>query len=70
MTVFHIVQETKFNEDFARLSPDGHWTAYTSDESGRLEIYVQKSHPPAANGKCPSRAVWFLDGGATESNSS
>jgi eukaryotic-like serine/threonine-protein kinase len=23
-----------------RISPDGHWVAYASDESGRLEIYV------------------------------
>ncbi len=25
----------------ARLSPDGHWLAYASDESGRYEVYVQ-----------------------------
>ena len=32
---------TEFNERQARFSPDGHWVAYTSDESGRDEIYVQ-----------------------------
>ena len=32
---------TPFNETSARFSPDGHWIAYTSDESGRWEIYVQ-----------------------------
>ncbi len=25
-----------------RLSPDGHWMAYVSDESGRFEVYVQR----------------------------
>jgi Tol biopolymer transport system component len=28
-------------EWFARFSPNGHWVAYSSDESGRSEIYVQ-----------------------------
>jgi Tol biopolymer transport system component len=32
---------TPFNEGAARFSPDGHWLAYTSDESGRPEIYAQ-----------------------------
>ena len=30
-----------FNEFSGRLSPDGHYLAYVSDESGREEIYVQ-----------------------------
>ena len=29
-----------FNEDQAALSPNGRWLAYTSDESGRNEVYV------------------------------
>jgi dipeptidyl aminopeptidase/acylaminoacyl peptidase len=32
---------TPFNEGLARVSPDGRWLAYMSDESGRREIYVQ-----------------------------
>ena len=32
---------TQFNESAPRFSPDGRWLAYTSDESGRYEIYVQ-----------------------------
>ena len=32
---------TEFGEVYARVSPDGHWLAYTSDESKRNEIYVQ-----------------------------
>jgi eukaryotic-like serine/threonine-protein kinase len=32
---------TPANEDSGRFSPDGKWIAYTSDESGRNEVYVQ-----------------------------
>jgi serine/threonine protein kinase len=31
---------TKFNEAFGRLSHDGRWVLYVSDESGRNEVYV------------------------------
>ena len=31
----------KYNEVQGVVSPDGRWIAYTSDESGRYEIYVQ-----------------------------
>ena len=30
-----------FNAGGARFSPDGHWVAYVSDESGRNEVYVR-----------------------------
>jgi serine/threonine protein kinase/Tol biopolymer transport system component len=32
---------TEFNEHQAQFSPDGKWIAYTSDESGAQEVYVQ-----------------------------
>jgi Tol biopolymer transport system component/predicted Ser/Thr protein kinase len=32
---------SEFNETQGRFSPDGHWIAYVSDESGRSEVYVQ-----------------------------
>jgi len=32
---------TPLNESVPRFSPDGHWLAYISDESGRFEVYVQ-----------------------------
>ena len=32
---------TRHREDFGRVSPDGSWIAYESDETGRLEIYIQ-----------------------------
>ena len=33
--------ETPFREVEAKFSPDGHFIAYSSDESGRKEVYVQ-----------------------------
>ena len=33
---------TEFNERSGQFSPDGHWIAYTSDESGSDEIYVRE----------------------------
>jgi Tol biopolymer transport system component len=33
--------QTPFHENFPFLSPDGRWMLYTSDESGRPELYVQ-----------------------------
>jgi Tol biopolymer transport system component/predicted Ser/Thr protein kinase len=32
---------TEFHESEACFSPDGHWVAYTSDESGQYEVYVR-----------------------------
>jgi eukaryotic-like serine/threonine-protein kinase len=32
---------TEHNETNARFSPDGQWIAFTSDESGQLEVYIQ-----------------------------
>jgi hypothetical protein len=31
---------TEFDENYGGFSPDGRWVAYSSDESGRLEVYV------------------------------
>lgn len=33
--------QTQFNERAPAFSPGGHWLAYSSDESGRYEVYVQ-----------------------------
>ena len=42
---------TRFNEERATLSPDGRWVAYTSDERGTNEVYVQSFLPsPSARG--------------------
>jgi Tol biopolymer transport system component len=37
-----------FDEGAARISPDGRWLAYHSDETGRFEIYLQ-SFPTLGN---------------------
>jgi Tol biopolymer transport system component len=36
-----LVVGSKFNEVGARLSPDGRWLAYLSDETGLPQVYVQ-----------------------------
>jgi len=41
--------QTKFSETHGDLSPDGHWIAYASDESGTMEVYVRPF--PAGSGK-------------------
>jgi hypothetical protein len=40
---------TEFNELMGQLSPDSHWMAFTSDRSGRREVYVRPF--PAADGE-------------------
>jgi Tol biopolymer transport system component len=57
---------TQFNEQSARLSPDGRWIAYTSDESGRDEVYVQSfpvtgSKVQVSNGGAAA-PIWRRDG--------
>ena len=60
------VLETNFNETNAQFSPDGKWIAYQSDESGRVEIYVQPFPGPgrkvriSVNGGVQAR--WRRDG--------
>src|SRR4029077_18250032 len=39
---------TPSNESVPSFSPDGHWLAYISDESGRYEVYVQPYPGPGA----------------------
>ncbi|MCI0442943.1 hypothetical protein L0244_04000, partial [bacterium] len=38
--------QTEFNESDGRISPDVKWLSYTSDESGRREVYVQTFPSP------------------------
>ncbi len=39
---------SSFNEQAPRISPDGRWLAYISDESGRYEVYVRPFPGPGA----------------------
>jgi Tol biopolymer transport system component len=43
--------QTPFNETDARFSPDGHWVAYVSNETGSTEVYVTRF--PGPTGKWP-----------------
>jgi len=60
------VLQTEFSETEARVSPNGGWLAYSSNESGRTEVYVRSF--PATGTKRPispgggSEPVWRRDG--------
>jgi Tol biopolymer transport system component len=41
--------DSPFEEAHAQFSPDGRWVAYTSNESGRPEVYIQSF--PIGGGK-------------------
>lgn len=57
---------TPANETAARISPDGHWVAYTSDESGRPEVYLDSYPKPGQRVTVSSgggvHPVWRGDG--------
>ena len=52
-----VLGETPGTTGQGQFSPDGHWVAYTSNESGQSEIYVIP-FPPATNG-----SRWLLSKG-------
>lgn len=58
---------TQFDERTGQISPDGRWMAYTSNESGQLEVYVS-TFPEPNRGKWPvsvgggAQAMWRRDG--------
>ena len=60
--------QTAADENDARFSPDGKWIAYTSDESGMTEVYVQLYPPTGAKLQVSTdpapfpRARWSSDG--------
>lgn len=41
---------SQFREDMGKISPNGRWIAYCSNESGRNEIYVRAFDPAGAGG--------------------
>jgi Tol biopolymer transport system component len=60
------ILQSSFSERWGRLSPDGRWLAYASDESGREEVYVVSYPGPGgkvlvstAGGSFPQ---WRADG--------
>ena len=58
---------TPFQEGAARFSPDGHWLAHVSDESGRPEVYVQSYPGPGGKWQISTdggtEPVWSRNGG-------
>jgi serine/threonine-protein kinase len=57
---------TEFQESQPRLSPDGRWLAYTSDESKRKEIHVVSFPQPGGKWQISTEGgqspVWSRDG--------
>jgi Tol biopolymer transport system component len=73
-----LLADPKFNAGSGRISPDGRWIAYDSDESGRTEVYVRpfpavesgRSQISAEGGCCPfwsrsGRELFFTTSGST-----
>lgn len=56
-------QQTRFDENNARFSPDGRWIAFQSDETGRSEIYVRGFTPPGNSGGAGGKWLVSKDGG-------
>jgi len=60
------VASSRFNERQGQFSPDGRWVAYTSDESGRSEIFVQPFPGPGTKTQVSTaggaRVRWRSDG--------
>jgi Tol biopolymer transport system component len=60
------IAATRFLEYAPRFSPDGHWIAYSSDQSGKSEVYVQAF--PALGARYPvtngggTAPLWASDG--------
>lgn len=61
-----VLAHSEFDRDNPRISPDGHWIAYNSLESGRWEVYVaafpsfQEKRQVSASGGC--QPLWRKDG--------
>jgi Tol biopolymer transport system component len=57
---------SQFAESDGRLSPDGRWLAYVSNESGRNEVYL-RSFTAGADGRIAVGATWQVSpaGGAS-----
>jgi len=57
---------TPVNEQQGRISPDGRWVAYTSDETGRDELYIQSFPTPGSKVQVSNAGaaapVWARDG--------
>jgi Tol biopolymer transport system component len=61
-----VVANSPFEERGGQFSPDGHWVAYQSNESGRFEIHVQPFPQPTSKWQVSTGggvdARWSPDG--------
>jgi len=55
---------TEFSEGDSRFSPDGHWVAYDSDESGHFEIYVRSFAMNSAGSAVEAGGKWQISNGS------
>ncbi|HKA22132.1 MAG TPA: protein kinase [Blastocatellia bacterium] len=64
----HLFHQTRFSEFFSAFSPNGNWMAYTSDESGRYEVYVRPFPGPGGQWQISTEGgeepVWAPNGEA------
>jgi eukaryotic-like serine/threonine-protein kinase len=60
------IAQSEADEHSARFSPDGRWIAYVSNETGRLEVYVQPFPPNAGRWQVSvdggDEPAWSADG--------
>lgn len=60
------IVKTRFADSFGTLSPDGRYFAYSSNESGRSEVYVQEFPEPRNKWQVSTRGgtqpFWRADG--------
>ena len=60
------VLQTPFDENWGEFSPDGKWVAYSSNQSGHLEVYAQSFPGPGGKRQISpaggSRPRWRPDG--------
>jgi eukaryotic-like serine/threonine-protein kinase len=54
---------TAFNQRNARFSPDGHWVAYDSNESGHYEVYVRSFAMNSTGTAVEAGGKWQISNG-------
>jgi Tol biopolymer transport system component len=61
-----LVVQSAFDDVHGQFSPDGHWIAYTSNETGRYEIYVRPFPGPGGKSQVSTNGgiypQWRRDG--------
>jgi hypothetical protein len=66
----HTLLDSAFVETHGHLAPGGDWFVYGSNETGRLEVYVDRFPSAARNGSSRGKEADGLDGRATAPRSS